>query len=389
MQIEDPEIVQLAEDLLKACPKAEQKASLHSLELLTGDISTRRYVRVHLKRSKYRSLMLMLLSGQMGPVGGGPENLSQDDTFVEVQAFLRRNGIAVPEVLFDARSRKALLVEDVGDLALWHIAQERSPVDDDGEYADALGGSKEEYFKQAIDILIRLQGIEYDPHALPFKRSIGFEQYRREISEIDQYILEPKGATVAERDQLGAVFDAVCETLCSHPKTLSHMDYMGHNLMISREGRLTLIDFQDTSAISPVRDIVSLINDRGMDELLGQELHRKLLLYFFRNGCEQNKSSYDQFCERYTDYLFHWDCRVSGRFAKLSNVDGIKRYAQWIPGTLRRLGRTLVRLEKVYPGMDDLITILCTYLPEVQEGFQDTWELPSFSPGEPPGNADF
>jgi aminoglycoside/choline kinase family phosphotransferase len=369
-----------ASDLVKACPHIEAEATVREIKLLTGDISTRRYIRVFLEGSKKETILLMMLSGQMGPVGGGAKGVSQDDTFFELQAFFHHHGIPVPDMYLDARKQKALLVEDVGDLALWNIATGDFHLEDEKGFRDALSISKSEYFKSAIELIGKLQNIPFDPECIAFQRSIGFEQYRREINEIEMYILKARGIRSPETLQLGGVFDAVCETLCSHPKVLSHVDYMGHNILITKEAALTLIDFQDASTISPVRDIVSLINDRGMDEHLGESLHRELLSYFIEEISGTEPGAYESFCEQYTDYLFHWDCRVSGRFSKLCYQDGVERYGQWIEGTLRRLGRTVSRMENRFPGMDDLIEIFANYLPEFKEGMQDPWALPK-NPG--------
>jgi len=145
---------------------------------------------------------------------------------------------------------------------------------------------------------------------------------------------------------------------------------MADNIFVDSAGEIILIDFQDMSLVSPVRDIVSLINDRGIDELLGQSLNRELFHY-----AGEKLQIGDNFERFYNEYLLHWDFRVSGRFALLSEQKGMPKYAKWIPGTLRRLGRTMERSYKDFVGMDDLLEILPNYTPEVSEGIQDAWPL--------------
>ena len=152
-----------ARDLVRACPHIEREASVRNLEVLAGDISTRQYIRVFLTGSKSESVMLMRLSGQMGPVGGGKRGSSQDDTFVELQSFLAAHDIPVPKILLDARKQQALLVEDVGDLALWNIATGEVQLEDEKGYSDALSVSAEGYFRKAIELIGRLQRIPPDP----------------------------------------------------------------------------------------------------------------------------------------------------------------------------------------------------------------------------------
>ena len=49
------------------------------------------------------SAALILLSGAPGPVGGGPRELTQDDTFVEVGAFLAQHEVRLPKLFVHGR----------------------------------------------------------------------------------------------------------------------------------------------------------------------------------------------------------------------------------------------------------------------------------------------
>lgn len=364
------ELTLQAQALLKKSA-ALSKGTLDRVDALAGDMSTRRYVRLHLSGATVPSVILMLLNQGKGPVRGGRQDLTQDDTFVQLSTFLADNGIAVPNILLDARKDGALLVEDVGDLPLWHFAF-RELRDEHRRIEDALGADAVEHlYKQAIDITKHLQEIPEDRKCIAFQRWVEFEQYRREISEFAEYYAKPKGIKPAALKLLEQAYDAICESICSHPRKLSHFDYMSHNLFVSPQGKIRVLDFQDMCLVSPVRDIVSLINDRDTDSALGKTLHGKLLSYFM-----QQLAVDDAFSNRYNEYLLHWDFRVSGRFVLLAEQRGIARYGKWIPGTLRRLGRTLVRAHKNIHGLSDVLEMLTKLSPEIREGTEDPWDLP-------------
>ncbi|MBN8548364.1 MAG: phosphotransferase [Deltaproteobacteria bacterium] len=346
-------------------------ATLDRVDLLAGDMSTRRYARLYLSDAKVSTVILMLLNQGKGPVRGGRQDLTQDDTFVQLTNFLSGNGIAVPRLYLDARKEGALLVEDVGDMPLWHFAF-RELRDEHRKVEDLLGADAvEKLYRQCIDITKTLQSIPEDPKCIAFQRWVEFEQYRREIAEFAEYYAKPKGIKPAALKLLENAYDAICESICSHPRKLSHFDYMSHNLFVTPEGGIRVLDFQDMCLVSPVRDIVSLINDRDTDSALGKSRHARLLEYFMKELAVDAA-----FPQRYNEYMLHWDFRVSGRFVLLAEQRGIARYGKWIPGTLRRLGRTLVRAHRDIHGLSDVLDMLVKLSPEIREGSEDPWDLP-------------
>ncbi|MBX7143419.1 MAG: phosphotransferase [Oligoflexia bacterium] len=365
----DP-IQELAERLSARCKKLSN-ARLEKVEHLVGDMSTRRYMRLHFS-GQPTSAILMLLNHAPGPVRGGRNDITQDDTFVELSHFLPKHAIRVPQLYLDARTEGALIVEDIGDCALWRFALNELRKQD--EQIAANWSLNEDpvtaLFKKAIDIIIKLQAIPPDSACVAFQRWAEPEWYRQTIAEFSQYYAEPRGMKASQRAVLDRAYDAICECIAAHPQTLSHFDYMAFNLFVLPSSEICMIDFQDMSLNSPVRDIISLINDRDMDSALGKSRHAELLKYFVDLAQLGPK-----FAEWYDEYLMQWDFRVSGRFLQLADKRGVERYRQWVPGTLRRLGRTLVRCYRRYHGFDDLIDILVNFCPEIKEGTQDPWPL--------------
>jgi aminoglycoside/choline kinase family phosphotransferase len=360
----------LAQELLEDSPLFS-RSTLARVQALAGDASSRRYHRLYLSHSPVSTVILMILNQAGGPVGGGEENKTQDDTFVELAEFFAHHGIMVPEIYYDARPAGALLVEDVGDIALWHFA--RDELGDVGQkIKDHIGeDALRVLYERAMDVIKQIQSIEPEPLSVAYQRYVGFEQYRKEVDEFRDYYAKPKGIRSSALTVVEEFFDHLCESLSSHPKILSHFDFMSHNIYVTSEGGLRIIDFQDACTVSPVRDIVSLINDRDIDVSLGKSLHRQLLEYYMKE-----METGESFQEQYNECLLHWDLRVAGRFIYLCEKKKAERYREWVPGTLRRIGRTLFRVEHSMPKVDDVIDILSGLSGEIREGLEDPWPLP-------------
>ncbi len=273
-------------------------------------------------------------------MGGGPKGLTQNDTFVELAEFLRKHGIEAPRILADARESSFLIVEDVGDLCL----------------ADASGGFPDkitDFYREAIDIILKLQSIPHAESCVAFQRSPSLDQLKNQAFEfVDHYSL-PRGLSDADRAALSSFINRICGIVDSHPKVLAHYDYTAWNLFVDQSGSIRPLDFQDACLDSPARDIVALIDDRDSDLLLGPERHAELLDYFCSLFPDGKKAR-----QWYSEYRIHWHLRVAGRFALLSEKRGLQRYAAWIPGSVRRLISALETVGRSIPEARDVMGIV-------------------------------
>jgi aminoglycoside/choline kinase family phosphotransferase len=298
---------------------------------------------------------------------------------VELARVLPSCGLRIPQLYAHSSDAQVMLFEDCGDItfasALNHFEGVKDAHGDQvqrthealsNQHGDAWG---EALFKQAIGMISVIQKIPPSAQLITHRRWLPFENLRREANEFIQYVAQPRGASRGALTALGKAMDGLCETMSAFPKAVTHFDFHAYNLMIRPDGELVVIDFQDMSLGSPARDLVSLINDRGMDERLGRSLHSRLYQH-----AEQSLGYEPGVFQGYYDVtLLHWDFRVSGRFIKLTAERGTDRYKQWIPGTLRRLGRTLTRSYKRVHGLEDVLDIATKLCPEVREGVEDCW----------------
>ncbi len=334
-------------------------------ELLAGDGSGRRFTRL-IPDPKVKTAILIESPAGIGPKLSGDNSLSQAQAFAELCRFLPSAGIPVPELYATDKDCSLMLTEDLGDLAFFQLIDKtnqknREVIEELIErYSDLL---VPELFKQAINLIKTLQSIPKDEKLVCFRKYLAFENYRAEIQEFSDFYLGDKLKN-SEAQQLQKIYDSICEVICSFPKTLSFFDYNTHNLFVTPDGHLRVLDFQDACLTSPARDLFSLINDRGMNEMIGDSLHKQLYDYY-----KHALNTADDFDFIYDMTALHWDLRVSGRFIKLNQKFNTDRYEQWIPSTVRRLATTLKRLEPSFDSVHDLIEISRRASPQFKDCF--------------------
>lgn len=337
-----------------------------AVSALAGDASSRKYYRVAATENgsgKARSFIFLQYGDYEGRTFKQTPALTQEMALHQLSRFFAERGLPVPQLYFHDVDSRSFVFEDCGDRSLALLASGHRDAVVDSLY-DSLGPDWiERLFERAIDLTAALQKLTPDVNCAAFLRWLEFENYRTEAQGFIQHLAEPRGLSKAGKVVLEKQFDALSETIMSFPKRLSHFDYHGHNLLVREDGVLRMIDYQDACLMPPLRDLVSLLNDRGMDEVLGSSRHERLLAY----GKKQIPALAD-FDHQYHMTLLHWDFRVSGQFLRLCKAKNSERYLQWVPGTLRRLGRTLVKSHKELHGMSDALEILLKLLPEVREG---------------------
>jgi aminoglycoside/choline kinase family phosphotransferase len=339
---------------------------------LAGDMSSRRFFRVTLEQAPVPSVLLVVLAGALGPVGGGPRGLTQDDTYVEVNRFLSEAGIRVPRLFVDGRDRGALIVEDVGNVSLLaaarHFQQGDASVEPLPPTVHLGADPLYELFAKALELQRSFMQLRRDDSVVVYQRSVTAEQRRTQIREFIVHYAQPRGLSEQAVALVEPFLDSVCDCVASHPLQVVHFDFMASNIHVLPDGELCVIDFQDMCLDSPARDVVSLLNDRGLDEALGRERQQRLLAFYTD---QINRTA--RFSDLYDEYLLLWDFRVAGRFALLAHKRGVGHYAEWIPGTLRRLGRTLARVQGRIAGAHEALRVLTAFSPEIAEGARDPW----------------
>jgi aminoglycoside/choline kinase family phosphotransferase len=335
----DP-IVQLSADKFQAVFGAN--AILDWLDPLAGDASSRRYYRAHLSGSGTpKSVVVMELPAGSGlPLSSEElaifEEKPKELPFLNMHRFLSKIGVKVPKLYGQWESEGILLLEDLGDTALWDRVQSLS------EFEVVA------WYKKAIDELLNLQirgTHERDESCIAFQQRFDFKLYMWEFEHFIEYGLEKRPgaeANAAAIGELRKIFTQIAEILDRQAACLNHRDYHSWNLMISDEA-VRVIDFQDALLAPPQYDLASLLNDRITDSVVQPHLEEQLVRYYLskRIDLEQGKSDPDEFFEIYRLSVIQRDLKVVGRFYYLDQVKGKPGYMKFVPATVRRLKRNL------------------------------------------------
>ena len=218
-------------------------------EPLLAEASHRRFYRLRLARA-----------GDSGAESGdaslvvmdSPPALERNDAFLYMQGLLARHGLPVPRILASDADQGFFLLSDFGNRHL----------------QDAYRGpERERAIALAIDALVRMQAIE-DAAVPPYEES----RLRDELGIFGEWLL---GALLGEALPAHAqvAFDALVENALRQPQCLIHRDYHCRNLMLTPEGCLGIVDFQDALIGPATYDLACLLWD-CYHRFDGRELRR-------------------------------------------------------------------------------------------------------------------
>ena len=338
-------------------------AAVSSLVALTGDASSRRYYRAAVEAtSAPQSVIVMALpegsslplsSEELGVFKQSPKELP----FLNMHRFLSGIGVRVPKLYGHWVSEGILLLEDLGDTALWDRVQ---------------GLTEPEvltWYEKAIDELLGLQirGTQArDEACIAFQQRFDFRLYMWEFDHFLEYGLEKRPATRVAGTMIEAlrkIFSEIAQRLDRYPSCLNHRDYHSWNLMV-HDDAVAVIDFQDALLAPPQYDLASLLNDRITDSIIQPDLEEDLVNYYLCRRAEVDKRviHHDEFREIYLLSALQRDFKVVGRFYYLDLVKGKPGYRKFIPPTVRRLKRNLARL----PQLERIIPILAEHYEEMR-----------------------
>lgn len=230
----------------------------------------------------------------------------------------------VPEVL--QSSELAVLQHDVGDRTLF----------------DVLHENREEgirLYRAAIDLLLAFQRAPDRALNAPFTAPF----FLAELEMAREFYVEK--LMQAESAALQPYMISICENIARHPYVLCHRDYHGQNIHIVND-TLYLIDYQDLRMGPDTYDLASLLRDRGVARVLGEETELELLDYY---AGEKRGAAIRT---RYFETLLQRSIKILGTFSRQPIVRGRMHYLDFIPPTLESIRRCLDELPAYAPLRD-------------------------------------
>ncbi len=347
-------------------------AELHPL---TGDASTRRYVRL-----ARRGHTAMLMDQPRGAeTSACPPDASDAERrklgynamarlagpdcrpFAALSAFLRAQGLSAPEILAHDYDAGFLLIEDFGD----------------GRFADLIAGGKPEqpFYEAAIDALADFHRVAAPKTlAVPGAGAVHLLGYDPVAMEAEVQLLTewfyPAAAGKPIGDAAWEEFVAAWRKALGQLRTATPVvvlrDYHAENLMWlgDRQGvaRAGLLDFQDALAGSPAYDLISLTEDARREvsvALAGAMTERYIDLR------RRMDPAFDKDAFRFAAALLaaQRNTKIVGIFSRLWKRDGKPRYTQYLPRMWGYLDRDLS-----HPALSELKGWFDLHIPRAWRG---------------------
>ena len=283
-----------------------------SVQPLAGDASVRAYFRI--VRPDGSTYMLAYYP---------PELRAQLQRFLSAYNAVSPHG-RIPDVLH--HSEHTVLQADDGDRTLFDLLHD-----------DRDEGLRR--YRQAIELLVAFQRTGDAGINPPFTAQF----FLNELAITREFYVERlMGMAPEKAARLEPWFKTVCDKIASHPYVLCHRDYHGQNLHLFND-TLYVIDYQDLRMGPDTYDLASLLRDRGVARILGDETELELVDdYARRLGADR-----DALRSRYFETLLQRSLKVLGTFSKQPIVRGRLHYLDFIPPAIEAIRRCLAELPEL------------------------------------------
>ncbi len=290
------------------------------LEPLAGDVSQRQYYRAYLGAH--------LASPATAILATYPPEIRESCRRFEISTrLLELRNVRVPRILARDCDRGLALLEDVGPLTLYDLADR-----DWSELAPHLFA--------AVEMIGSIQTVPADV-VEELNPPLDGALLRRELAQTRELLLDepPLRAPTAERRRLRETLDALCERLAAGPTAVCHRDFMARNLVPLDGGGLAVLDHQDLRIGPAHYDLASLLND---SLFVPPELERELLDAYGVLGKDRDENG-DADLDLYRACAAQRTLKAAGTFAAFARR-GFSRHLPLIPPTLARAAAHLRQL---------------------------------------------
>jgi N-acetylmuramate 1-kinase len=319
---------------------------------LAGHASLRTYWRVGELGAGSVVVMVLPQSAQPEEIGKG--GTSGPAPFIDVQGYLQRIGVRVPEVYGWSQEEGWVVLEDLGDEMMVNRLDAGAPA--------------EPLYAAAVVQLARMRVAADegpDPACVAFSRAFDGDLYRWELGHFVEWALEARGVELsqAERGVVDRQFEAIVGRLESEPRGFTHRDYQSRNLMVLADGSLAVIDFQDALLGPREYDLVALLRDSyvQLDQGFIDGMIRRYIAEVAALGGP--KLSFGRCHEVFDLLTVQRKLKDAGRFVYIDRVKGNPSFLPFVPRALARVREAFAR----QPDLADLREVLVRHVPELAE----------------------
>lgn len=293
---------------IKTTPYADFKLSIAS-----ADASFRKYYRLEKSEESVIVMDSSLESASLPP-------------FLDVTQCLLDAGVKAPQILEKNEKDAYLILEDFGNIQL----------------LDALNSSNFElHYKNAIDEILKMQ--DADTKDLPLYNR---DFLHLEMDLMQEWYLEKKlsySLSTQENALINTTLNAISTVVLQQPQDVFvHRDFHSRNIMLTADGKIGVIDYQDAMSGAISYDLVSLLKDCYIK--FDREEIEKLALYF-KNNKDLDVS--DTLFLKWFDFMgLQRHIKVLGIFSRLHLRDKKDGYLKDIPLVLEYTIETALRYDE-------------------------------------------
>lgn len=286
-------------------------ASVSELETVSGDASFRRYFRSQVTFSDADPISVIAVDA--------PPDKEDSRAFVSLAESFKAQGVNVPDVYAADFEQGFMLLSDFGDTLLLSVLD---------------GSNVAQYYDRALSDLVILQQCQFDTPLPPYDDAL----LMREMNLFPDWLLKQHlklHLTPGEEQLIADAFHYLRDQALSQPQVTVHRDYHARNLMLTGDGSLGCIDFQDAVHGPITYDALSLLRDCYV-RWPADQVRRWALGYKEKLQLMGKLSSIDdaQFMHWFNTMGAQRHLKAAGIFARLYHRDGKAGYLADIPRTV-------------------------------------------------------
>jgi N-acetylmuramate 1-kinase len=329
-------------------------ARLDQFTALRGDLSTRRFWRASISPHVGDAPLTAIV------VDLGPDDLPRyvralnlvtdepvEPPWINLHRFLSSIGAPVPSLFAAAPEKRAMLVDDVGELPLLDAARQK-------------GAHVADLYRLAVEELLRLHvdGTRMiDDSCIARRIAYDGRLFEWELKEFIEVGLGTIAPGVDPRSIQGEL-KSLAARLDRYPRVFSHRDYHGHNLYlqngtslrIQERSVLRIIDFQDALMAPAAQDLAVLMTTRDTGDVITPAIEKRLLDFYSaglarRGAVDMSAADFDL---SYRLCVLQHALKMIGRF-EMFERNGKTGYRQFIPHGQMQARRMLTTMRNDFP----------------------------------------
>ncbi|WP_373036529.1 aminoglycoside phosphotransferase family protein [Sulfurimonas sp.] len=274
----------------------------YEISIASADASFRKYYRLQSADTTFLLMDSSLEKESLAP-------------FIDVTSRLLDVGVNAPKILEQNLKEGFLIIEDFGNT----------------HYLNVLDANNyKTLYSEAIDVIITMQNADarglplYDKAFLHFEMDLMREWYLEKNLKVT--------LSQTQKNLIQKSLDAISDVVLSQPQNVFvHRDYHSRNIMLTKDDKIGVIDYQDAMSGAITYDLVSLLKDCYI-AYEREEIEKLVLEFRDKKGLIAGD---DEFLKWFDFMGMQRHIKVLGIFSRLYLRDGKDGYLKDIPLTLK------------------------------------------------------